>query len=177
MKKWPSKWFWLTLGVPVCILLFLIAKPLLVQVAGQTVMIQTEPYDPRNLFYGDYVQLNYTISHVSQQQVDPAITKQKRGFFTDELPVYVSLVPRGEFYAAGYVSLKKPSQGLFLRGRIYPYRSEGVYTISYPIERYYVPEGTGRQLEKWAQRGSLLVQLKVFDGYAIITGVKRGPVF
>lgn len=175
-KKWPSKWFWLTLGAPVLILLSLIVKPLLVQVAGQTVMIETVPYDPRSLFYGDYVDLDFEISHVEKAKVDPAISKQKQSIYKDELPVYVRLTPKGKTYTVERVTLNKPSQGLFIRGRVSSYEDEGKYRVTYPIEKYYVQERTGRQLEKWARQGKLLVQLKVYDGYAIVTGIKKVSV-
>lgn len=141
--------------------------------AGRTVLIETVPHDPRSLFYGDYVDLNLAISHVDRKKVDPALARHKPNVFSQNLPVYVSLVPKGRIYTVQRVSLHKPTQGLFLKGSTDPYDQEGEYVITYPMQKFYVQERTGQQLEHWAEQGRLLVQLKVYDGYAIITGVKK----
>jgi uncharacterized membrane-anchored protein len=44
--------------------------------------------------------------------------------------------------------------------------------IDYGIERYYVEEGTGLQLEEQASKGQVLVSVKIHKGYPILTGIE-----
>ncbi|SNC76337.1 Uncharacterized membrane-anchored protein [Hymenobacter gelipurpurascens] len=136
---------------------------------GRTISLRTTPVDPRDLLYGDYVRLNYAIS-----QLPGHLWKGK------ELPrrqqaAYVLLEPRnGTFEAVGVYPEKpetKPDQAV-LRGSVQDVWRRGM-RLRYGLERYYVPENMGRQLE---QRQSLRVQVSIAPwGQARITKVEVAP--
>jgi uncharacterized membrane-anchored protein len=125
---------------------------------GIPVLLETEPIDPRSLFSGDYVILNYKISSLDLNKLG----NDKREFKSNET-VYVSLKPGKPYWepvgvaheisstAPGNVVLKgtvdwvsdsfwnpatqKEEKGKFLRAY-------------YGIENYFVPEGEGREIER-----------------------------
>ncbi len=125
---------------------------------GTEVLLKTVPVDPRDLFRGDYVILNYDIS-----QVDIDIDKDILG---QGQTLYVSLNNEEKYATAEEVSLDKPN-GLFIKGKfVESWRN----SIEYGIESYFVPEGKGWHLER--NRGNMDV-LVVIDssGNAVIKEV------
>jgi uncharacterized membrane-anchored protein len=123
---------------------------------GTPVLLETEPIDPRSLFSGDYVILNYKISALDMNK----LSNDKREFKSNET-VYVTLKPGKPYWepigvaheispaAPGNVVIKgtvdwvsnwnpetrKEESGKFLRAH-------------YGIENYFVPEGEGRDIER-----------------------------
>ena len=61
---------------------------------GTAVMLKTEPIDPRSLFRGDYVILNYDISRLSTEELEGD------NEFERLQPIYVALEERGQFWSA-----------------------------------------------------------------------------
>jgi uncharacterized membrane-anchored protein len=101
-------------------------------VGAQTVLLQVEPVDPRDLFRGDYVTLGYDISRIQARRYTPGQT------------VYVTLVPErdGRHYHAGEFLDGPPASGVFVRGTAQNYSR-----ATYGIESFYVQEGTGHDYE------------------------------
>ena len=69
-------------------------RPLIV---GETILLQVEPVDPRDLFRGDYVALSYAINRVPPEGIEGIARSaddygQRRE--PEERTVYVSLAPR-----------------------------------------------------------------------------------
>ena len=130
---------------------------------GTEVTLQTRPVDPRDLLRGDYVTLNYDISSL------PA------GLLKDELSaapnpvVFVKLAPNrdGIFEAisvhADVVAVNSPE--VLIRGRVAYGAACGArrgqfcdtLQIRYDLERYFVPEGEGRNLEQVRNQRKLMV--------------------
>lgn len=104
---------------------------------GRTVHLRTSPVDPYDLFRGNYVTLNYDISRI----------KTKKSFDYGE-KVYVTLQPEGEYWKAADVVLQKPSSGLALQGEAQSHGQDGILHVDYKMDRFYVPDGTGKKLEK-----------------------------
>jgi uncharacterized membrane-anchored protein len=100
---------------------------------AQTVLLRTEPVDPRDLFRGDYVTLAYALNRTPTGQYEPGQS------------VYVTLVPEsdGKHYQAGAFLAQPPPSGPFIRGT-----AQGYGRVTYGIESYYVQEGTGRAYEQ-----------------------------
>jgi uncharacterized membrane-anchored protein len=135
---------------------------------GQEIKLKTVPVDPRDLLYGDYVTLGYEIS-----QLSPAMWKG-----AGELPepgdrVYVLLKPNNGLYEAAGIYGGKPAAApgeAVLRGRVDSSWDEQI-RIAYGLEQYYVPEGTGKELEEQAK--DMIVTVKVASwGQAKITGLE-----
>jgi uncharacterized membrane-anchored protein len=122
---------------------------------GKEIRLQTEPIDPRDIFYGDYVILNYEISRV------PAMLWRGEGRPEYGDVVYVKLREDGGVYHASAIYPRKPqtsSEEVVLKGRI-NYSWDETIRIIYGLERYYVPEGTGKELEEKSR--DMIVRVKV----------------
>lgn len=137
---------------------------------GRTITLRTRPVDPRDLLYGDYVNLRYQVSELPGRLWKGSTMPRRHQ------PAYVLLEPQPDgTYEAVAVFPEKPattgSQAV-LRGSVQDVWRRGL-RLRYGLERYYVPEGAGRQLER---RQSLRVQVSVAPwGQARITGVEPAP--
>lgn len=123
---------------------------------GEEIRLQTKPVDPRDLLYGDYVTLSYEIS-----QLDPSLWQDaeqpKRGE-----SIYVVLKPdTGGVYRPTAAYGDKPAvsaEEAVLKGRV-NYSWDRAITVQYGLERFYVPEGTGQELEEAAR--DTIVRVKI----------------
>ncbi|MFZ3589148.1 GDYXXLXY domain-containing protein [Bacillus sp. DJP31] len=111
---------------------------------GEQIKLKTEPFDPRDIFYGDYVILQYSISSVPKY----LWTESELPQYGDS--VYVVLGKEGDYHEVVSVSPTNPvvdtDQVVFKGKYMYEIDPKEMY-IEYGIERYYVPEGTGKELE------------------------------
>ncbi|MDR6226327.1 GDYXXLXY domain-containing protein [Desmospora profundinema] len=144
---------------------------------GKEIRLETKPVDPRDWLYGDYVALFYDIHEV------PFDRWQGEGE-PDGDPVYVVLEPQGEVHIVKEVVPQRPRTEpgeVFLKARA---RTEWLYdeeeretkslTLTYGLERYYVPEGTGTAWE--APEKTPVVHLKVAPwGQGKIERLEPGP--
>ncbi len=122
---------------------------------GREVRFAVLPVDPRDLFLGDYVVLSYEFSRMHSGLVAADEVFQ---IFDN---VYVALAESTDGWEATSMTLEPPPAGTFLRGTImnsFEVESEAsdqcppvgtcvAYDIEYNLERFYVPEGTGREIE------------------------------
>lgn len=179
-KRIPSKLFLISLFIPILVLLSMLIKPVITMLYGDPIRLATAPVDPTDLFYGNYLSLNLEITQVNASLLDKDVKeKAKNSNQTQDLPVFVSLV-KGEngVYQVKNVSEKKPD-GLFIKGKMKPFmdsednNNKEPVQIDYGIDRYYVGEGTGSKFEKLTRNGKLQVDMKIFNGYAVLTGIQR----
>lgn len=107
---------------------------------GKSVVLQTVPVDPRDLFRGDYVVLRYKISTLSDI---PGLWK------VDERDkVYVHLKQRGDVWEAIEVSKAyREEWDVFISGEVMDDRTNRI-EVQYGIEAYFVPEGKGQDIER-----------------------------
>lgn len=145
---------------------------------GETVLVRVVPVDPRDLFRGDYVVLSYEFSRVPDDGIegiaDSAVRPDEFFDVREHVgrTVYVSLVPEpdGKHLKPAKMSIHKPAEGPFLRGRI-----AGWNRIEYGIEAFYLQEGRGLDYEKAVQTRRLSAELAVTaDGTADGTAALRG---
>lgn len=155
---------------------------------GTPYLFQTAPIDPRDIFRGDYVRLDYLFSHLPPARLDPAIHEQgvRKG-----QRVYLALEQHENGLSeGGMLYHNPPANGAYLAGRVrndWPYRGyherpaeERVkmpltpVAVKFGIEQYYVEQGRGLVMEE--TRGGrnefqlpMLIQAKVSaDGEAVI---------
>ena len=128
---------------------------------GRTVVLQTVPVDPRDLFRGDYVVLRYGISSI----IGVPGPRQ----FEEGDKVYVYLEERDNVWEAERVSKERREDwGTCIAGEVTGTRGIGI-DVEYGIEAYFVPEGEGKEIER-AQ--DLKVRVTVDrSGNAIIKGL------
>lgn len=157
---------------------------------GTPYTFQTAPIDPRDIFRGDYVRLDYLFASVSAAQLDRQVTEQglRKG-----QKVYLALSLNENGVARGERLYLSPPEGApYLLGRVryeWPYRGylerpENArpkmaltpVAVKYGIEQYYVEQGSGLVMEE--RRGGrngfqlpMLIHTKVSaGGEAVIAG-------
>jgi uncharacterized membrane-anchored protein len=144
------------------VLIWMIGERVHLLSTGREVVLEVVPVDPRSLFQGDYVALGYDITRVPITEA-----KLRRGSV-----LYVTLQQASDHWHAIAASTKKPENlppdQVVIKGRV-DYASTptpvapGQANVHYGIEDYFVPEGTGRELEK-------LVGQKKLDALIAIDG-------
>lgn len=137
---------------------------------GREIVLPVTPVDPRSLFRGDYVILNYDITTLPGEIVEPSARRKNA-------PIYVTLEQKDGKWTAVAASSAQPTRiaadQVVLQGRVRS--STGArhrILVRYGIQSYFVPEGTGRTLERRAQKGELAMVIAVdADGKAAIKGI------
>lgn len=138
-----------------------------VDAVGKEIRLKTAPVDPRDLFYGDYVQLSYEISSLPW-------SVWKEGERPEEgRTVYVVLRRNGAYDSAVAVYTVKPQAKdgeAILQARVRGWGESEHLNLLYGFERYYVEENTGKE---WEERsGQAIVTVKVAPwGQSKITGL------
>lgn len=110
---------------------------------GRTITLRTTPVDPRDLLYGDHLNLTYSISQIpGHLWRGPTAARRKQA-------VYVVLEARQGDYEAVAVYPQEPTVSanqVVLRGWVADAFRRSI-RLRYGFERYYVPENTGRKLK------------------------------
>jgi len=121
---------------------------------GVDVTLQTRPVDPRDFLRGDYVVLSYDISTVPAGSPADELSAERGN------PIFVKLAPnRDGFYQAISVHaapIDVASPEVLIRGHIAGSFGKTLQ-VRYGIERYFVPEGEGRNLEDARNRRKLTI--------------------
>lgn len=145
-------------GLQLLVLLGMVAARIGPLLNGEPITVRVEPVDPRDLFRGDYVILSYAFSRATGD-----VTGAPEGS-----TVYAVMVRDGNHWRADSYTYQKPTEGVFLRGKVL---SGG--RIEYGIESYFVQEGTGRVYEEAVRNRTLIAELRVTrDGTAALHGLK-----
>ncbi len=135
--------------------------------SGTEVLLKTAPVDPRDLLRGDYVILTYDISTISTTSVTGQ--KPETG---DAERLHVRLKPGTDGYwivsEASFDPLQAEEGSVILLSMpvtIYDWewQNAGNLTVSYGIERYYVPEGEGKPIEDGRNQGRVSVAVRISD--------------
>ncbi len=153
------------------ILAWIIAGRVMILRSPDVVTLQSEPVDPRDLFRGDYVTLNYGIANLSFIEMNGDMKWQ------DGDMIYVELTPAKDTWravAAFHVPVLPALGNKLIRGRIdYHDETRNVARVDYGIERYYVPQGEGRALEDQRNERALSVDVALAgNGEAAIKGIR-----
>ena len=179
--------------IPFFILLSMTIRPLMTNIFGEEILIKTKPFDPRDVFRGDYVRLDYEISEVPLEKLENEILAMKNGNGYEDFKglkkkeLYVILKEYNDFYMVDKFTLQKPNGGVFLKGKYkYPIYKEldkeelqkkenGIHKIEvkgiridYALDKYFVPENTGKNLEDTVIKGKILAKIKVYNGYSLL---------
>lgn len=148
---------------------------------GTRVLLETRPVDPRSLFRGDYVRLNYTISTIDLTTVG-GDDKFKR-----KQPLFVVLEPGERYWQPLSVHHQPPvltDKQVMLSGEV-TYFTPTLWDsdlqkslkrpnvrVRYGIENYFVPEGEGRKLERPTEGKRIDIEVAIDrSGQAAISGL------
>ena len=143
----------LAIGIQLLMMVIALAPPLFIKMTGQTVYLETMQVDPRALFRGDYVILDY---QVGQDAITQEMSNMARN---QNRPIYITVTTErpARFVHASLQRPKLAYDQACLIGRARGWRNT---TVNFPqIAQYFVPEGKGREIER--MRGSeLLAKVK-----------------
>ena len=150
--------FWIVVALQVLGLLSFAGVREATMQSGREIVLRSAPVDPRDLFRGDYVVLRYEISSLPYC------------CFAIGDTVYVLLERRDDVWDPAGARRDPPSadDGPFIRGRVTRVtpttgrQRTSTIEVEYGIESYFVPEGTGREIER--ARGQMRVVVAV-DGW------------
>lgn len=136
---------------------------------GKEVLLKTVPVDPRDLFMGDYVILNYDIAQIRGSKYN----------FPENTTVFVTLkTDKNNVASVSNISTLPPSSGLYLKGKTGKCNTTSMFfkngrCINFGIESYYVKEKTGRQLENDLRDGAFVKVLIDKNGNAKVKGFQK----
>lgn len=154
-------------------------KPVMTIYYGETIRLQTVPYDPRDLFYGDYVDLNFQAETIPLLLLENSLRTRlednaSRDYPREDVKVYLILEQNNKtgVHDVIRVSANKPKSGTYIKSILRPFINDNSVTVSIPIEKYYVEEDTGKELEDASRKGQLIATIKVYKGYTILRSVE-----
>ena len=134
---------------------------------GTEVTLQTRPVDPRDFLRGDYVVLRYDVSALPDGTLDRA---------TKGMPVFVKLVADNDgVHRLSSVHKERvpvAENEILLLGRVKDgiscldtnYAFCRAMTVNYGLERYFVPQGEGKEIEKARNQGKVSIVAAVTPG-------------
>jgi len=147
----------------ISVLGFMITKRLLLLKNGKKILIECQPRDPRSLFSGDYVILNYKISRLNREIfVDSNLESYKRN---DTVFVALELDKNRKYYIAKKVSKDisklRTENSIIVSGKLQSSFSKWnkVYFVKYGVEEYFVPQKEGLRIEKSMSKVSILLSV------------------
>lgn len=173
--------FLLALIAPLILLVSMTWKPLNTLKAGETILLETVPVDPRDILYGDYVFLQFAIEEFTTEAIDSELLKKLNSKNSGKITVYALLERQeGALYGLQKVTQNKPSEGLFLKGSMHYYGTSddyinNFYYADFLPDRFYVAENTGMELEDLSRQGQLLAEMKVHNGFAVLQDIRPKP--
>ena len=117
---------------------------------GKPAVLEIVPLDPRSLFRGNYVHLDYDIADLDERVIDEML-HLKTGAVA-----YVHLTERNGVFRANNVTAEAPEEGIFIRGRVqHFYREDQMVSLSmhYGIEAYFSPREKALAIEEKFRAG------------------------
>ncbi len=154
-------------------------KPLFIVSFGEEVYLEVNGYDPTDPFRGDFVRLGYVESVIDKDLFDLSIDTTEYGENMHGKTVYVSLTKVGDYYQVSRVSLDKPN-GIYLKAEFEYFEHSWeenfdtleAMVVQYNLDRFYVEENTGYDLEMQVQSGNAYSVLRVLNGEAVLIDVR-----
>jgi uncharacterized membrane-anchored protein len=156
MKRRKPVLFFVLLLLQVLFLSGMAASYYAIDSLGKEIRLKMVPVDPRDIFYGDYVQLSYEISSLPW-----TIWKGTEHPNTGET-VYVVLHRSGAYDHAVAVYPTKPhlKEGeTVLPARVREWGQGEQLNLVYGFERYYVEENTGKAIQERRDQAAVTVKL------------------
>ncbi len=163
--------FLLAFAIQAALLSYMLVARASVLANGEEVRLPVVPVDPRDFLRGDYVILSYPMSRLD------AAALAGDDHFDYGAPVFVELASDGDVWTPIALHRTKPQGVTSIRGEIGGQRrpdgcdnqSCTVYDATYNLEKFFVPEGEGRELETTRNAERMSVDVAVgTDGRALL---------
>jgi len=161
MKSYQKILFPIIVAAQIAVLGFMITKQELLLAQGTKVILKCQPIDPRSLFSGDYVILNYEISIIGEDVISRSGIKNIHALDKKNIFVALKIKPDGRYYEAAAISeniddLKK-IYPLIIKGRV-EYTLNTIQ-VKYGVESYFVPQKEGKIIEESLKNVSVEVSI------------------
>ena len=159
-----------------CALAWMVIDRQLTLDSSRVVSLRVVPVDPRDLFRGDYVVLNYDIS-----RLDLASLGGTNAVASGQT-VHVSLKRNGTTWSATALSLapeRADDTTISLKAQVASVEAPAgdghqFITLIYGIESYFVPQGTGLAIDEAARKGTITVDAAIdASGRAAIKAIRQ----
>jgi uncharacterized membrane-anchored protein len=152
---------------------------------GRVIYLRTAPVDPRDAFRGDYVQLDYEISHVPPPLLrDGLVGITNTVSSRKERRVYAVLREENGLAQIDSLTDRKPADGLYLRGFLsnsWGWSLNASPQVRYGIEAFFVEQKQGLDLEAARSQGNIRIPLEMEvavggSGKAVLKGYRWSPL-
>ena len=147
---------------------------------GREVLLKVQPVDPRDLLRGDYVILGYDISNLPVE-LFKAVPAGEPDYSTKPVWVVLRKGTDSVFHPASAaldrLELKDiQPDDVVIRGTTNAWPvGGGIVFVQYGLERFYLPEGAGKQIEEdMRERPFFVIASVADDGTAQIKVFKDG---
>ncbi|WP_173916979.1 GDYXXLXY domain-containing protein [Halobacillus sp. Marseille-Q1614] len=148
MKRWI---FYLIIGLQALFLIGMSVSYYAMDQFSETILLETEPVDPRDPFYGDYVALHYSIEQVPEEK-----WKSKKQPERGDIVYLLIEEKKGGLYELVSASDQKlsPNENQEeLQAKFdWHLEQEGIYQVNVGLDRYFVEEGTGQAIERQSEQ-------------------------
>lgn len=195
-----KKTFLISILIPALFLIALTVKPLATIVVGQEILLDTKAFDPRDVFRGDYISLSYEIEEITLdkfpvefQNKEFADIKQVKKATNNGI-VYGVLKIQNKQAEMAYITFEPPTDKTYIKGKLdnlYQFvryqdinvdpkkqdeltaeEKSRLFYVDFGLDKYFVPENTGQELEKKAREGEIIAKIKLLKGYGILTDIE-----
>ena len=141
------------------VVMMVYGSALVPHLTGTQVTLEVTPRDPRSVFRGNYARLRLNEHSL------PVSSERSRICPYDT--VYVPLEKNGKYYRGKGGQLKKPTEGLYLRGRVELKRCVNAgrsVPIQYGLEAYFAPKLEAEAIDRKARFGGFELDVMVAPG-------------
>ncbi len=130
---------------------------------GTEVKVKTIPVDPRSMFRGNYARLRYDFSTLNDHYIPD------KGALRNGEVIYITLKPGTDgLHELSDVSLEKPNDGIFLRGRL---QNRNRFDVKYGIEAFFAPKQKALEIERHLRKSGVAVLMVSSQGKARIKDI------
>ncbi|WP_026894365.1 GDYXXLXY domain-containing protein [Clostridiisalibacter paucivorans] len=166
--------------IPILILLGMTVIPILTLINGEEVFLEANYFTPRDIFRGQYLDLNYKIEQVDIDKLSDEIIENPEEY--EDRQLYGVLKGQNDYHVLDYITTKKPKDKLFLKCRLVSYyqlknikndkkRVNDKVHIEYALDRYFISEDG--EFEDIFNSGdyNVVVKMKLYRGRALLVDV------
>ncbi len=162
-----SKW----LVVPILILLLFVQliPYTLTDLLGEELVLKVEAYDPRDVFRGDYVAIQFTQERAAKSLLNNDESMDISRLYDKKIYAHLVKDNQDEAWRIDALTLEKPNSGVYISCTLqYFDKYDLVLNLDFGVDRFYVEQNTGSEIEEALRRGEALAKVKVWRGRMII---------
>ncbi len=149
---WIIAFFWIVIAIQEYTLM-----------SWEEIFLETAPVDPRDLLRWDYVTLRYAFE--SDEKIENYITQNN---LQDWNTIYISFIKDTDNNGiVSQVSETKPDSGIFIKVKVQQ-QSWWRWGLETGIGKYFVPQWTGRQIERIRWDMSVLAKIDKYGTAKIV---------